>query len=296
MLQELKETDLAQIQNSFRRCSSETVEAIVQYRSQKETALIPGIVYGIIERYVPSQSDVKLAEMPENTRLVEDLGIDSLTMLEVVLSIEEALSIRIENEDLMNIRTLAEVKTFVQNKSSGEQSKEKIQTASRQIFGREEIMVNLPQQPPFLFLDKAEIEGDIVRAAYQVTGDEYFLEGHFKGDPVFPASIVFEAMGQAACLWVLTQAERIMGKPLDQKHVLFASMESAHFYRKARPGDLLKFEISLKKLREPMAVFSCKGSVGSEKLALVEDLVIIFGEATALESPNSQSDTSLPQL
>jgi len=52
-----------------------------------------------------------------------------------------------------------------------------------------------------------------VNASYTIKGDEFFLEGHFKDEPIFPASIVFEAMGQAAGLWVLENAPAQVGKP-----------------------------------------------------------------------------------
>jgi 3-hydroxyacyl-[acyl-carrier-protein] dehydratase len=295
---QISEADILKIKNSFKRCSAETTEAILRFREAQDPACIQPIIYGIIERYMSSQPDKRLADMPEDTKLIEDLGIDSLTMLEVVLSIEEALLIRIENEELMQIRTLHDVKSFLEKKiASGE-----ITGASganhKARFTRDEIILILPQQPPFLFLDSAEVDGDIIHAQYKITGEEHFLEGHFKDEPVFPAAIIFEAMGQAACLWILSQAEFKLGKKLDSKHVLFGSMESAHVYRKARPGDTLKFEINVQKLREPLAVFQCKGTLNGEKLALVEELVIIFGDATQLESTHTDAEPAeaLPKL
>lgn len=269
---DLSEAELEQIRNSFRRCSHETIEAIIKLRQTGNSALIPVVVYGIIERYAPAGSSKKISELPPDTRLIEDLAIDSLTMLEVVLSIEEALQIRIENEELPKIRTLEEVKTFITEKTAGSKSTQKTLK-----LNRNNILAVLPQQPPFLFLDTAEIEGDTIRAHYKITGKEHCLEGHFKDNPVFPASLVFEAMGQAACLWLLGRPE---AQSSDSKNVLFGSMESAHFYRKAKPGETIELEISLRKLRKPLAIFNGKASIGGEKLSSVEELVIIFGEAT----------------
>ncbi|MFH1067554.1 MAG: phosphopantetheine-binding protein [bacterium] len=271
----LSEAELEQIRNSFRRCNHETIEAIVKLRQTGDSSLIPTIVYGIIERYAPAGSSKKISELPPNTRLIEDLAIDSLTMLEVVLSIEEALQIRIENEELPKIRTLEEVKTFITEKNAGVKSTPSTPTTMK--LDRSAILAVLPQQPPFLFLNAAEIEGETIRARYKITGEEYFLQGHFKGNPVFPASLVFEAMGQAACLWLLGRPE---SQSLDSKNVLFGSMESAHFYRKAKPGETIELEISLSKLRKPLAIFNGKASVNGEKLSSIEELVIVFGEAT----------------
>lgn len=298
----ISDTELEQIQNAFRRCGQETVEAIVQFRGAPDVSLIPIIVYGIIERYRSGENLAKLSTLSEDTRLIEDLGIDSLTMLEVVLSIEEALGIRIENEELMQIRTLGEVKAFVAQKSAsagdkkGATQSSSLPKQNKRHFSREEIVLILPQQHPFLFLDQASIEGDTVKAQYRITGEEYFLEGHFKGEPVFPASIMFEAMGQAACLWVLTSGKEKSGRNADYKHVLFGSMGSAHVYRKAMPGDTISFEVTLDKFKEPLSIFNCKAFIRSDKLAAVDELVIVFGEEPLdLKHPSSTSHSSMSE-
>ena len=117
-----------------------------------------------------------------------------------------------------------------------------------------------------------------MRARYTVKGTEFFLEGHFKDEPIFPASIVFEAMGQAACLWVLEKAPAQLGKEIKSNHVFFASLDGAHFYRKTRPGDKLEFEQKLVKLREPLAIFEGSVTTNGERVAKVERLVLAFGE------------------
>lgn len=144
-------------------------------------------------------------------------------------------------------------------------------------FTHEQLCAILPQNPPFLFLDEAEIEGDEVRSNYLIRGDEFFLKGHFKNEPVFPASIVFEALGQAGCLWVLHNAEARLGGPISASQVLFASMDGAHFYRRAKPGDKLEMRLKLVQLRKPLAIF--RGAVFSneKRVAELEKVVLAFG-------------------
>jgi 3-hydroxyacyl-[acyl-carrier-protein] dehydratase len=144
-------------------------------------------------------------------------------------------------------------------------------------FTHEEICAILPQQPPFMFLDESEITGDEVVSTYQIRGDEFFLKGHFKNDPVFPACIVFEALGQAGCLWVLVNAESRLGAPLTAGQVLFASMDGAHFYRKARPGDKLVMKLKLVQLRKPLAIFKGSVWVNEKRTAELEKVVLAFG-------------------
>jgi 3-hydroxyacyl-[acyl-carrier-protein] dehydratase len=160
------------------------------------------------------------------------------------------------------------------------------------VYAREQIGLVLPQQPPFMFLDDASLNGDSLKASYTVKGNEYFLEGHFKDEPIFPASIVFEAMGQAACLWVLEKAPALLGKEIKSNHVFFASLDGAHFYRKTRPGDKLEFEQKLIKLREPLAIFEGTVTCQGQRVAKVDRLVLAFGEQLLPEN-NTSSEPSV---
>ena len=140
-----------------------------------------------------------------------------------------------------------------------------------------EICAILPQQPPFMFMDEASITGDEVDSTYLIRGDEFFLKGHFKNDPVFPASIVFEALGQAGCLWVLQNAEARLGGPISASQVLFASMDGAHFFRRAKPGDKLVMNLKLTQLRKPLAIFRGNVWANEKRVAELEKVVLAFG-------------------
>lgn len=288
----LSEQEIADLRTSLKRCSPETVEATIRFRETSNPDEIPTIIYGIIERYLPPESNVSLKNSDDTTSLMEDLGIDSLTMLEIVLSIEEALGISIPTEELREIRTLGDAKNYIKHRltapdeSAGSTGKTKRYTMV-------DIATVLPQQTPFLFLDSAEIEGDTVKARYEIKGTEEFLEGHFKGNPVFPASIVFEALGQAACLWLLECAPERTGNSLAGNEVLFASLDGANFYRKAKPGDTLEFDVQLKRLRPPVGIFTGKVSCRGERVAKIDEVMLAFGaevnEALATRSGESES-------
>ncbi|MGA2140098.1 MAG: phosphopantetheine-binding protein [Verrucomicrobiia bacterium] len=287
----LTENDLADLKEGLRRCSPETIEAAIRYRQTGDLDAIPLVVFGILDRYQPATAPIKLSEANENTRLIEDVGLDSLTLLEIVLSIEEVLKLRIENEELREIRTLGQLNKFLHAKITGAKPE-----APAKCYSREQIALVLPQQPPFMFLDEASLNGDTLKASYTIKGNESFLEGHFKDEPIFPASIVFEAMGQAACLWVLEKAPAQLGKPIKSNHVFFASLDGAHFYRKTRPGDKLEFEQKLVKLREPLAIFEGAVTCQGERVARIERLVLAFGEEllpeNAAPAGTSVSDAS----
>ncbi len=276
------EEQVQEIRTALKRCSPETVEAAVRFRQTRDPREVPTIIYGIIERHMPPESPKKLADADDSTELIQGLGVDSLTMLEIILSIEETLGISIDNEELRSIHTLGDVKSFIARKLSGDGPERNGTGKSSRLYKREQLVTILPQQPPFFFLDEARIEEKSVHAKYLVRGDEYFLEGHFKDNPVFPASIVFEALGQAGCLWILESAA---GKDVDATtDVVFAAMEEAHFYRRAKPGDLLELTLEVDRVRAPLAIFKGTVKCGGQRVAEVGRLKLAFGVGIANEA------------
>lgn len=264
----------AKLRDSFKRCSPETVDAILKFRNDHDLDAVIVCVHGIIERYLKLAPGESLAQRPDSTRLGDDLGIDSLTMLEIVMSIEEALGFRIEDAEARNIRTLGDVRLYVDERVHGRP----VSLAAVERYERDRLCLILPQQPPFLFLDKAEIQGDTVRASYVFREDESFFAGHFRNDPIVPASIVYEALGQACCLWVLERVPAKLQQVLATNQVLFVGMGEARFFKRAKPLDEIHIEQTLKKLRAPLAIFDGVVKVNGQLLARVEGLTLGFGD------------------
>ena len=191
---------------------------------------------------------------------------------------KETTGISVENDELREIATLGQVKEFIARKISTAKDPAAAKAEKSRRYSKVEVAARLPQQPPFFFLEDAEIKGKVVRSSYSIAGSEAFLEGHFKDNPVMPASLVFEALGQAACLWVLECAPEQLGVELGTNEVLFASMEEAHFYRSAVPGDRLDFEVEMVRIHAPVAVFRGTATRSGEKVAHIEHLVLAFGK------------------
>lgn len=283
----LSEEDIADLKGTLRRCSPETIEAAIRFRESGDPAALRTVVYGVIRRYQPASASMRLENAGDDTSLIQDLGLDSLTLLEIVLTIEETLKVQINNEELKEIRTLGKLNQFLRNKVVGT-----VPVISTKQYSREHLALVLPQQPPFLFLDCAELGEETVKAEYRIKGDEFFLAGHFKDEPIFPASVLFEALGQAACLWVLEKAPKLLAKEIKANHVFFASLDGAHVYRKARPGQQLTLESKLVKLRDPVAIFSCSASSNGDRIAVIDRLVLAFGEQLAPEDPTTIASPS----
>lgn len=114
-------------------------------------------------------------------------------------------------------------------------------------FDLDAIRSILPHRDPMLLIQGAEKHsselGTEARAFYQVRGDEYFLQGHFPGNPVVPGVILCEMMGQAACVLVADQA--------GSKTPYFTGMDRVKFKQKVLPGDRIEIRSVLEKAKAP---------------------------------------------
>jgi len=269
--------DDALLRESLKRCSASTYEAAAQFRKTKNTEHLPAIILGVVERFVEPDLRAKLKDPDDDLRLIEDLGIDSLTMMEIVILVEEVLQMSINNEELRNLRTIGDVKQFIECKVRGLPLPK-----PTKFLPIEQIAGIMPIQPPFLFLNEASVSSHGATAKYKISGQEFFLQGHFKDNPVMPASIMLEAIGQLAVLFLLEGMINEPGKVVDPRTIFFTSCEGVRSHRICRPGDLLSISVKPKRMKMPLATFEGAIRVGQEKAALVEEITLTFGLADAV--------------
>jgi acyl carrier protein len=105
--------DDAHLRDTLKRCSPSTREAAREFRKTGSADCLPAIVNGLIEHYVDPDVREKLSHPDDRLRLVEDLAIDSLTMLEIVFLAEDVLQISIDNEEIRPFRTVGDIKAFL---------------------------------------------------------------------------------------------------------------------------------------------------------------------------------------
>ena len=108
---------------------------------------------------------------------------------------------------------------------------------------------------------------------WTITGDEWFLQGHFPGNPIVPGVVMVEASAQTAAICALTHPDH------QGKFGVFAGIDGVKFRRIVRPGDVLDMVITVDRLRGRIGRVNAEITVGGE--AAVEG-TLTFG---LLEEP-----------
>ena len=136
---------------------------------------------------------------------------------------------------------------------------------------KEELKKYLPRREPMLLVDEIEIdEQKVAHAKYHVTGDEYFLMGHFPDDPIVPGVILCEMMAQSCALLMLD--DLIGNIPL------YRGIDNVKFKNSVVPGDTVEIEAKLHAHKANIyfcsATLSVKGKLcvkGDLSFALIKD-------------------------
>jgi len=255
----------------LKRCSPDTLAAAIKFRKSKDVQEIEPIVLGIIDRHLePDQREI-FVKADDAMRLYEDLGLDSLTMLEIVMLVEQTLEVSIDNEELRDLRTIGDVKEYLDAKVRGVQVPERSKT-----FRIEEVASIMPHREPFFFLEEVTIDGDEARGCYKITGNEYFLEGHFKEQPVFPASIMIEALGQMCVFFLLQGNHEGLSDKVDPRTIFFTACDGIKCRRVCKPGDVLSMSVKLARVRHPLACFTGEINVDGQKTAQAGEIKLAF--------------------
>lgn len=143
-------------------------------------------------------------------------------------------------------------------------------------LNREQIQQIIPHRDPFLFLDEVlELEpGKRAVAIKQVRPEEPHFQGHFPGHPIMPGVLIVEALAQAGAVAALSLPEN------QGKLVLFAGIDQVRFKRPVVPGDTLRLEVEMTRMRGPVGKGEARATVDG---ALACKAVLTFAIAEATE-------------
>lgn len=135
--------------------------------------------------------------------------------------------------------------------------------APRAPLDRAGIEALIPHREPFLLIDRVtELEPGVRAVAeHAFTGDEWYLKGHFPGNPIVPGVILTESLAQTATVMAMALPDYRDGLGL------FAGIDEMRFKRIVRPGETGRFEATMEKMRRGYARVAVKAFVGDELAA-----------------------------
>ena len=138
---------------------------------------------------------------------------------------------------------------------------------------QEQIKEILPHRDPFLFLDEVVelVPGERAVAIKRVRAEEPHFKGHFPGQPIMPGVLIVEALAQAGAVAALSLPEN------RGKIVLFAGIDGVRFKRQVVPGDTLRLEVEMTRMRGRVGKAEARALVG-EELACRAELTFAIAE------------------
>ena len=145
-------------------------------------------------------------------------------------------------------------------------------------LGADEIERIIPHRYPMLLVDRmVEIEDGARGVGIKsVTANEWFFEGHFPGNRVMPGVLIVEALAQVAAITLLRDVDQAGKIPM------FGGIEKMRFRRPVTPGDRLRLEFTLERMRGPVGRGAVEASVDGQ---VVADGTISFA---LVENPTGQ--------
>ena len=147
------------------------------------------------------------------------------------------------------------------------------------VLDRKGIEALIPHRDPFLLIDRIVELDPGVRcvAEHDFTGEEWYLKGHFPGNPIVPGVILTESMAQVATVAAMSHPDYREGIGL------FAGIEEMRFKRVVRPGDTGRFTAVFEKMRRGYGRAKVTTHVGDELAA--EGVIVAMFQTAAKVAP-----------
>ena len=122
-----------------------------------------------------------------------------------------------------------------------------------------QVMEIIPNRYPIFFIDAVD----------ELIPGEKVFQGHFPGEPVFPGVLIVESLAQAGSIPLLSL------EGFDGKTAYLGGLNKVKFRKKVVPGDVLRLEVNIKKLKSNAGIGIGKAYVGDKVVCECEMTFII---------------------
>lgn len=91
-------------------------DAYREFKQTKNADCADTVVLGVVADHLPGKKLPDGAAPSDQLSLIEDLGFDSIAITEMVFFLEDLFRVRISNEEILSVRTLGDLRSFVRRK------------------------------------------------------------------------------------------------------------------------------------------------------------------------------------